>query len=38
LEVKTFGARRIVFDASTEETWRKWHFLVREEPAAPPSF
>jgi hypothetical protein len=38
LEVKTFGARRIAFDSSTEETWRNWHFLVREEPAAPPSF
>ena len=35
--VETFGARRIAFDSSTEETWRNWHFLVREEPAAPPS-
>lgn len=26
------------FDPGTEETWGKWHFLVREEPAAPPSF
>ena len=30
--------RRIAFDSSTEETWRNWHLLVREEPAAPPSF
>ena len=38
LEVESIGARRIAFDASAEETWRKWHFLVGEEPAAPPSF
>jgi hypothetical protein len=38
LGVETFGGRRIAFDASTEETWRNWLFLVREEPAAPPSF
>jgi hypothetical protein len=38
LEVESIGGRRIAFDASVEETWRKWHFLVREEPAAPPSF
>jgi hypothetical protein len=38
LEVESFGGRRIAFDASVEETWRKWHFLVREEPAAPPFF
>jgi hypothetical protein len=38
LEVETFGGRRVAFDAGIEETWRKWHFLVREEPAAPPYF
>jgi hypothetical protein len=38
LEAETFGGRRIPFDPSTEETWRNWHFLVREEPATPPSF
>jgi hypothetical protein len=38
LEVETCGGRRIAFDSSTEETWRNWPFLVREEPAAPPSF
>jgi len=38
LEVESFGGRRIAFDPSTEETWKKWHFLVREEPTAPPSF
>jgi hypothetical protein len=38
LEAETFGGRRIAFDPSTEETWRKWHFLVREEPSVPPSF
>ena len=38
LELETFGGRRIAFDSSTEETWRNWHFLVREEPAAPPYF
>ena len=29
-EVESFGGRRIAFDSSTEETWRNWHFLVRE--------
>jgi hypothetical protein len=38
LEGETFGGRRIAIDPSTEEIWRNWHFLVREEPAAPPSF
>jgi hypothetical protein len=38
LEAETFGGRRVAFDQSTEQTWRKWHFLVREEPASPPSF
>ena len=38
LEAETFTGRRIAFDSSTEEAWEKWHFLVREEPAAPPSF
>lgn len=38
LEIETFGGRRIAFDPATEETWSNWHFLVREEPAVPPTF
>jgi len=38
LEAKTFGGRRVAFDPSTTQTWRKWHFLVRAEPASPSSF
>jgi hypothetical protein len=37
LEAMTFGGRRVAFDPSTEQTWEKWHFLVREEPASPSS-
>ena len=38
LEAETYTGRRIPFDPSTEKTWGKWQFWVREEPETPPMF
>jgi hypothetical protein len=37
LEAKTYGGRRVPFDESTQNRWRRWRFLVREEPDTPPT-
>jgi hypothetical protein len=37
LEAETYGGRRVPFDASTQERWRRWRFLVMEEPDTPPT-
>ncbi len=37
LEAETYGGRRLQFDQKTQERWRRWRFLVREEPDMPPT-
>ncbi len=37
LEAETYGGQRLPFDQSTQERWRRWRFLVREEPDTPPT-
>jgi hypothetical protein len=37
LEAKTYRGRRVPFDESTQNRWRRWRFLVREEPDTPPT-
>ncbi len=37
LEAETYGGRRVPFDASTQERWRRWRFLVMEESDTPPT-
>ncbi len=37
LEAETYGGRRVPFDPNTQQRWRRWRFLVREEPDTPPS-
>jgi hypothetical protein len=37
LKARTYGGRRVLFDGSTQERWRRWRFLVREEPDTPPT-
>ena len=37
LEAETYGGRRVPFDPDTQRRWRRWRFLVREEPDTPPT-
>jgi hypothetical protein len=37
LEAETYGGQRVPFDADTQERWRRWRFMVREEPGIPPT-
>ena len=37
LEAETYGGRRVAFDEGTQDRWRRWRFLVREEPDTPPT-
>ena len=37
LEADTYGGRQVPFDTSTQDRWRRWRFLVREEPYTPPT-
>ena len=37
LEAETYAGRRVPFDPSTQDRWRRWRFLVREEPDTPPT-
>lgn len=37
LEAQTYGGRRVPFDKNTQDRWKRWRFLVREEPDTPPT-